>query len=348
MVVVCCTMGMLGCGNAEDAARGFNERLVTAQCANLFRCANRHGGAGLRAAYGTEDRCVAESAAATGIFGQPQQALIEANRVRFDADAAERCLALWADSCMDSFERDAVCASVWVGVVADGDGCVDDAECASGVCTGSLEACGSCAASVALGGECDEERPCAPSEDGAIECYSPDGSPRVCVLRAPFEADAVEGDPCVRIETGDVGCGVGLFCSYGICAARAELGAPCEPMLDSCETGAVCQADSATCVALRVESTLGEPCGAQGDEFVTCDVTEGLVCGRSAACVREVSRPGEGEPCAGIGCAVGLVCALNRCTSPLAEGERCLDHHHCASMFCDKENQVCAAWPSCS
>ena len=59
---------------------------------------------------------------------------------------------------------------------------------------------------------------------------------------------------------------------------RAARGAPCEPIFDSCETGTTCHPTMGTCVAMRIESRLGQPCGARGDEFVTCDLLAGLEC----------------------------------------------------------------------
>lgn len=158
------------------------------------------------------------------------------------------------------------------GTLADGTACAEGFQCASGFCkkaknttNGSEASCGTCAATLGEGAECDSDGECSEG----LDCVF--GAKRTCAKPAraaagskcqPFQRDAcAEGLVCNR--TGTAG--------ETTCQAPAKAGAGCYDDY-ACEGDLVCSDDDDTCVAAAAE----------GASCATTDCKSGLACDPSS------------------------------------------------------------------
>ncbi len=175
------------------------------------------------------------------------------------------------------------------GTLANGAGCWDDSQCASGICLHGLFAyCGKCQPGVGLGGSCATS-PCV----AGLSCA--DGT---CVKLGSI------GAACAS----DAACAVTLACRAGKCAANA-LGDPCDSATNAgCRILAGLRCMASKCVAATSSET-GGPCAS----FFDC---------RAGDCVASSCKPTviEGGACGpGLpGCRSPFVCAGGKCAPPSA------------------------------
>jgi hypothetical protein len=254
-------------------------------------------------------------------------ALIEAvaaGRLQFDAARARDCLsALGSLSCAELLAgldgEPAGCAGVLEGLVPEGDRCGVDEECRDPQHLACVEAtsgsCGrSCAARIALGGDCSGGR-CLPGS--SCRLFNDEGAPP----RFQCATLPLEGQPCTEL------CAPGLFCSReaydgfegideGVCRARIA-GGSCKndwqcplPLFCLREGGAAagrCEPPRAglgeTCAPGQNECVPGTSCAALANGFA-CQVLPGL----GGACGYLEASPGKSET---VGCASGS-CDLAR------------------------------------
>jgi hypothetical protein len=132
------------------------------------------------------------------------------------------------------------------GTLADGAGCLEDVQCATGRCElKSNEACGTCAPTLPVGASCAGDVECA---EGAA-CASVDGSETdVCTTTATVGA----GEKC---DYSARRCAAGLECTDGECAVRVAAGGSCRRE-GECEGELACS-DEGQCV---VAPAAGQPC----------------------------------------------------------------------------------------
>lgn len=204
---------------------------------------------------------------AAGRFDYLEQSAA-AGRVRFDPDAASRCLGAIGDLQCDEFALSSIvfeaglraapeaCRQVYVGQVRNYDPCLSSEECAG---------------------------------DNAVCGYPPACTDACCV-----GACRDLGSPPKLGEACTGSCEDEAFCArdpmtfqFTVCEARRKAGESCDDFSDSCEVGLYCDFDAGRCTALL---KAGEPC-----EDARC--AEGLQCYRLAGEARCRVLPGEGEAC---------------------------------------------------
>lgn len=331
-----CAALLLGCGSGSSGFSGYSDDLTATWCDYLFRCAGGEGEALLRVEDGTEGACLAAN---EGFFDLSWvlRPYLDAGTVVFDDNAARRCRAAWGSTCSYTLALERACGGVFVGQVADGEGCTHSRECASGACTGSSSMCGSCLPVIPTGSPCTYQDPCAGGPNG--EYGSCEG---VCVLDDETwpTVDATEGQPCDNLQA----CEPGLFCQDGVCAGWRTVGEACDPSSDSCEPGSFCQWSDpgvGTCVAVRMETRAGEDCGFFATEMVVCDARAGLACtieGERRVCAPYEPTQAEYEDCDRTAeCIEGLECRGGACYGPLlAAGGACRTDEQCESDHCQQ------------
>lgn len=205
------------------------------------------------------------------------------------------------------------------GTLTEGAACVDDTQCASGACQRAENAsCGTCRASVAVGGDCTNGH----CVTGSV-CVSSNGK-ATCVA----EKIAQAGESCSS-ENGVVRCASGLSCSFAgdkaTCRAPGDTGAACSSRRD-CKEGLACV--SGKCAAAVAE---GGACSL--DECATglgCDSTtkkcakyklvpDGAACDDANIC--------ETGSCSGVSADAssdgGVTVTPGKCIPVLAEGAAC-------------------------
>ena len=188
-----------GCGSSGGggsvALTDFASESAKASCARIYKCCDATERAGDTTWGPTEADCVTAMTAqqATGVASY--QAGIDAGRIVYHGDRAQKCLAnVTALSCDwgINFNRRYVpdCLHVFDGTVAIGATCSMDEECTSGFCgpTG-------CAARGAVGEACTAPTGC---QDG---------------LYCPVSA----GDQCVAIAAIGASCQVSIACQNNSC-----------------------------------------------------------------------------------------------------------------------------------
>jgi hypothetical protein len=280
------------------------DALEVAVCGFEVRCGLMPDASSCHAAFDPATTDVAQLAA-----------LVESNRLTYDADAAGDCLTSYRDAACDWVDGGigpaAVCDAVFVGDKAPGVACLVDEECAgSGFC--EVQACadgccpGVCRArpdAVDVGGDCSG----APCDDGLYCRLDAAGTATCAALGAP-------GGVCTAID----GCESGSVCDLdpatgqGTCVHLAAAGAACDPdvAIGSCAgIDQVCDAATSTCQPRKKDGS----CTSSAD------------CIEAAACVSGACRvrPGLDEPCGlaatGGDCLGDLECTANLCTAPVAE-----------------------------
>lgn len=242
------------------------ERLAAARCALQRRC---------WPAFTRLDppRCVDQEKSTCLAQTEALRPAFEEGRLSVDAAQLAACeRRMTSSACPPSLPPDSPAA----GVARP----FDDCGLGSGVLSGR----------VAVGETCDEVVECI----SGARCVKPRGTCRgTCV------ALALRGEPC------GVGCGPGLSCQGGACAAPAPLDAACERSAD-CEPELIC---TGTC---RPRRKLGEACRFDPDRLspcepgLACDVTP-FVAGALGVCV---TPRAPFAPCRfHTSCQPGLVCA---------------------------------------
>ncbi|MDP9002305.1 MAG: hypothetical protein M3O46_19610, partial [Myxococcota bacterium] len=207
----------------------------------------------------------------------------------------------------------------------DGTPCTANADAGSYVCSA-----GKCAACNA-GADCtDPTKPC------ITKSYDCTSGAAVCTARG----NAPEG----------VGCGAGLYCTGGACAA-CQVGAACPPAANACHLGKVtaCTGGVATCVDQGTNAPAGTSCkpasGASGacDGSGTCSpCSEGAQCNPSGnTCQVGVQSCSAGVQCKnavfvqeGKTCGAGKICHAGACGA--------CDGTSCAGGCCNSSGCVTA------
>jgi hypothetical protein len=162
------------------------------------------------------------------------------------------------------------------GIVANGQSCGGDLQCASGRCVATGTGCGTCTAPVAAGQSCAKPSDCALSQ----YCDA------VCKARGEL------GDAC----TGTSQCHAELACVSGKCAARHGVGDSCaDDDTNPCAHAPqplACDVATLRCVDVRYAMT-GDACDPHGN--VECDYSATCTgVGSQATCAR---TPDDGQPC---------------------------------------------------
>ncbi|MCA9516746.1 MAG: hypothetical protein KC635_17515, partial [Myxococcales bacterium] len=271
-------------------------------------------------------------------------------RLRYDAEAAARCVAAMDDpTCgpvyivlADNLGREASgpCSDVFVGLGGDGATCYRDAGFAADGCDAD-HACtrsscpGTCAAWAPVGTTCDADHECEPTTsfcDQTQTCRALRGAGVSCdydyQCQSPLRCYSTEqGGPgkCVSpLGIGDacvapLDCFPGLVCVDGACAQESTAGGVCRDD-GNCPEGLVCRPET---VAAAATATVGDGrCLAPIAVGETCSELPWDWCGRDAGCYAVDGGTGDeppvcrgpsdqGGPCDPAGCKEGLHCLFN-------------------------------------
>jgi hypothetical protein len=198
------------------------------------------------------------------------------------------------------------------GAFPMGASCSLSAECLSGACSGSPNACGACIAVARLGEPCDAQHACAGSLCESGVCVDP-GLP--------------EGSACWVNGGGE--CQAKLRCTglNGVCVARLGLGVGCTEdtngFTEPCIEGATCS--GSVCTAIE-EAGPGERC----DYRVHPCVGELYGC-FDGVCRKPIADVPEGGSCTRDACATGLHCVSDTCEAPVDEGGPCGELASCVT-----------------
>lgn len=317
--------------------------------------------------YADEGGCVDAFTRQCEAASQAQDEAIAAQRLQFDKAKADECVQgarEAADSCDATafFNGDPGCNDLVSGLVADGDDCFSDGECAESgsACEKEPAVADDGSVVVTLAGTCkgkgDQGEPCLDngSCNGELRCLQdPQTFTASCVpprdagepcqqdddcagaLRCAFDgnsgltvciAPAGPGDPC----SSDVDCSAGLACLQGqVCGVQGGAGSPCFGD-DECLGGLLCAADPVTFTNVCTSpSAAGEPCPG-GD--AQCE--PGLQCLFDASTSTNLCAAGAaGDPCDAGGfnsrCTAPLICRFDplvgqdQCQAPLAANATC-------------------------
>lgn len=225
-----------GAAAAPVAASEYCESVVTPFCAFYMRCG--------RIVASSEEQCRKVFLETCNARYEPRDVDLErAGLVSLSSTGIDACAAHLAAVACEEQANDlgGACGSMWVGHSPAGSPCGIDVEsfvCAPGTaCILSLDFCGKCEATVAVGEPCETGLRCAPT----ASCVS--GS---CVARS------LPGKACDAQQP----CTTGARCVAGTCVAPATVGegATCDPD-HRCAYRSTC--DSGNCVRT---SLLGEAC----------------------------------------------------------------------------------------
>lgn len=229
------------------------------------------------------------------------------NELVYDATAADECFAeLRARGLYPtSLESVPACRNVFDGTTPIGATCSDDGECAGDAyCGAAVEADGTCTHSVctargAAGTACSgafEDGCTAGTELGIGRCGG-GATSRVCEVGQRLITNLVLGEPC-RADDAYQLCDAGLRCFQRlgapepVCIAPIARGGDCTRDPDSetyfapCESGSVCVSSgaTATCVAQRLATRVGDACGHSLAPEVACDTLARLHCASDGRC----------------------------------------------------------------
>lgn len=210
---------------------------------------------------------------------------IEDGRVAIDEDALE--------ACHMSEERESCAATdLLVPQVADGEACLADLECVSGVCD-ETTCPGTCAARGDVGDGCMGDGDCRTS--------------LTCIAESCSELPAL-GEVC------ETKCAEG-WCDQGTCLERRSVDEPCTDGTE-CESF-LCDRDTQVCLAIP----------GPGDDCVGFECQDGGRCWEDTC---QEPQP-VGSACdVTAQCARGLRCVEQSCVQILLPGEPCTDTDHCA------------------
>lgn len=311
-------------GAARDAGspEEIEQALARAECRYAATCYRRF----YFDAFGADPGCVESGGYG---LGRTARARIEAGRAVVDPEQLAACLAaLEAADCADTARAQA-CERALVGTLAQGDSCLNSAECSPGLrCHGIT--CGTCQPALPTGATCD-------ANVAGCEgyCYTQfAGTPGTCLASNLLEGELCSGVfsdceaplRCVRVNDDERRC---QPCPQPgeVCGEPGSGLLGCDPAQASCEAG-VCQAlifvdpgqaceQDRICRGICVQGQcrpapqLGEACPPLSG---ACAGALGL-CGSDGVCR---PRPKEGEACQGYdSCERGLTCDVDppRCTS---------------------------------
>lgn len=210
----------------------------------------------------------------------------------FTNDAIAGCIqAMNAATCNEGYNGIPACEIL--GQRTTGMPCDAGEQCATGRCTGTADACGSCAPVTPLGSACSL----------SVEC----GKGNSCVNKVCAKTPG-KGEPCF------VGCSGNLTCTGGKCADPLPKGS-------ACTTGSQCEAQL-LCAGGKCGDGFkaGEFCDELGDECV-----RGTFC-QNSKCV-ELLKPG--APCMEGGPYCSTLCELGKCKVFLGYGEACKPSDTC-------------------
>lgn len=298
-----CGTSTEGEGELSDA-QGLPKAFAQAVCGSLARCCE-HQSYELdltQCTRGLEANLTRELAENEGL------------QVRFDANAAELCIADYANAaCLErpteEYDVKRNCSLMFRGLIAPGGSCRDtrecrvedgrSAQCLDGVCTLDSEPaargvegapCGStCATSSADSGACELSLAAfndPPADSSLPACFTSDGlhcagsaGARTC---QPLVA---EGGSCAGSSQG---CAAGTFCDpeTRACQAQTDSG-PCDAERDACSANAACDFETGRCVL--VGSRNGTSCEQDAD----CDSG---YCNPSSVCQRPMSASSCSQP----------------------------------------------------
>lgn len=180
-----------------------------------------------------------------------------------------------------------------------GDLCVNDSQCASGLCESDAKTCRACIAPPALNQPCSKNGKCGPG--------------LVCNSNLNCVNDVAVGGAC----SADAPCNLGLACIGGKCVQPPDVGQACNAT-EGCDTlkGLVCETFQAPNICIDVEvSGPGEICGILGNTFYACLRAK---CDTSTFFCPQI--PKEGDPCDAAGnvdCPFGTECTNNICVRPV-------------------------------
>lgn len=279
--------------------------------------------------------------------------LVASGRMEYDANAAGECIDYFSTSeCSLGvlFEGPPACEEMFQGLVAEGQDCYREDECAEDLyCDSSSDNCpGRCRPYKALGQACLSSAECDPD---VAECSWRDG---VCVekgdlgdicedvdckqgLRCDYDSypavcvrPGLEGDAC----TSDYDCQGLLGCIQSICRGPAGLGETCYAgedygdLMFACDTGLHCDVD------IIQRETIGtcRPKKSAGAECIFY-----FECVPYLLCIGVEIDPVTQEPTPG------------QCGQPLDAGAQCnteLGIPECDyDSYCDEQTGVCTAFP---
>ncbi len=357
------TLALFALGCADDLSAisatemQFQTAMLREACRARLRCPFWSWSPVSRFEYASEDACV-EGMRPYFSDARARSLAVAEGRVRFDLDAANRCLRSVRTICSPIWRdwfRSGACSDVYVGTHGAGESCTVSQECAAGTrCVFSREGCGVCEARAlrALGEGCTDSIQCRQVPGAETLCLRANESSSesgVCTART-IEAPAAEGDRCGHAVTSPghatwTPCVEGTWCSVFVHGGEAT----CRPYRSEgewCGDGDPCQASllcvSNRCTAVEYRRTEGATCDSLR---VFCSSVDGLDC-VEGRCAR-VDHGSLGASCALAGarlrCASGLVCGIdNRCVRPGAVGDDCDADDQCASGICDRGRNCCS------
>ena len=196
------------------------------------------------------------------------------------------------------------------GMLGDGTGCGDDAQCQSSFCARPLgQSCGACGPSPGAGAACDKI-----ACGRGLGCVN-----KVCVARATAGMPCDDGHPCIA-SLSCQGAGQGKM---GTCAIQVRAGAACDPKTQTtagCEelSAYYCHPLTRICTPASFAGP-GEPCGFVGNGYAGCRasghcrVPKGAV---SGTCIRTAADGAAcddtlGPTCLGPARCAGGVCKID-------------------------------------
>jgi hypothetical protein len=281
-LLVVILVALAACSGASSVPVGaFPTRAQQAYCSFAVRCQT----------YATEADCEADNP--TGSVASRAISEVNAGHVKYDADAAGKCLDEYAGLSCDAFLTGPLeliqlllqCDKVFTGTVADGGACIVNEDCVSQACNQTGCATGTCGATTVYvpdGGDCSAGGQCVLGD----VCVT-SGTSMTC-QKPTIVADGQACDPRMDL------CVAGEVC-VGRCEKLAGTGEDCS--LLPCTSTDYCDSTTTKCTALPGP---GSPC-----ENNTC-VPYGY-CDTTGTCA---ARAGVGESCASAQCQSNLNCDL--------------------------------------
>ena len=218
------------------------------------------------------------------------------------------------------------------GTLANDEACVSGIQCASRLCSGNAESCGTCLPTAKLGEACDNVA--GPQCEGGLLCHT---TQLVCVGPTDSALGGLEiGEECDPTTSGCYPnyCGSDDAVVY-TCKPYPKLGEDCSSTWACVPGDSYCDA-TLVCLALPTASQF---CGVDASGGAARWCAEGLVCDTTfdpPLCLTPPAAPGLGEPCEGA-CQTGLTC---RCTDDACDSPICLWARF-AGESCSAPDEAC-------